>query len=322
MGQVSNDGHLRFIGVVAGMGSGLTKVSVGQGFDTVKTRLQCSPPGLYNGALDCLTKIVRNEGIRALYKGASPPVIGWCAIDSVLLGSLHNYRLFLIRQGMTENKSGSDTRRLTLTAHGIAGLFAGWTSAPVATPIELVKVKLQLQRERLASDREFKNPIHCARRIIQVQGLPGLWTGLTGSLLFRSNFMWMFMSYEVLMRGFDELSGTRLEINDGLATFMSGGLASFSYWFMAIAADNVKSRMMAAPLDLPRQSVAAVAKRIYHEDGLKGFARGLTPILLRAFPVNASALFVYEGLMKLMNAEKSLTPTIKVSSGWTSSSIN
>ncbi|OCB88566.1 mitochondrial carrier [Sanghuangporus baumii] len=178
------------------------------------------------------------------------------------------------------------------------------TPAPVATPIELVKVKLQLQRERLASDREFKNPIHCARRIIQMQGVPGLWTGLTGSLLFRSNFMWMFMSYEVLMRGFGELSGTRLEINDGLATFMSGGLASFSYWFMAIAADNVKSRMMAAPLDLPRQSVAAVAKRIYHENGLKGFARGLTPILLRAFPVNASALFVYEGLMKLMNAEK------------------
>lgn len=62
--------------------------------------------------------------------------------------------------------------------------------------------------------------------------------------------------------------------------------------------------MMAAPLDLPRQSVISVAKRIHRENGLIGFARGLTPILLRAFPVNASALFVYEGLMKLMDAEK------------------
>ncbi|EJD04000.1 mitochondrial carrier, partial [Fomitiporia mediterranea MF3/22] len=271
--------------------------------------LQCSPPGTYKGALDCLTKTVRNEGIRALYKGATPPALGWTAIDSVLLGSLHNYRLFLIRHGMTERKPGSDVKRLTLPAHGIAALFAGWNSAIVATPIELVKVKLQMQRQRHANDREFKNPVHCVRRIVQTQGLSGLWTGLTGSLLFRSNFFWMFMSYEVLMRGFGRLEGTQFEISDGLSTFMSGGLASFGFWFMAIPADNVKNRMMAASLGSKRRSAITVAKEILRESGIRGFVRGLTPILLRAFPVNASALFVYEGLMKLMGAEKVRVPT-------------
>ena len=96
-------------------------------FDTVKTRLQCSPAGTYKGAIDCLLRTVRNEGILALYKGATPPAVGWTAIDSVLLGSLHNYRLFLMRQGMTEPVSGSEKRRLTIPAHGLAGLFAGWT---------------------------------------------------------------------------------------------------------------------------------------------------------------------------------------------------
>lgn len=62
--------------------------------------------------------------------------------------------------------------------------------------------------------------------------------------------------------------------------------------------------MMAAPLDSPRRSVASVARTILRESGPAGFYRGLTPILLRAFPVNASALFVYEGLMKIMGAEK------------------
>lgn len=65
-----------------------------------------------------------------------------------------------------------------------------------------------------------------------------------------------------------------------------------------------RSRMMAAPLNLPRQSATSVAKKIYQENGVRGFFRGLTPILLRAFPVNASALFAYEGLMRLMGAEK------------------
>lgn len=67
------------------------------------------------------------KSIFALYKGSTPPAIGWTAIDSVLLGSLHNYRLFLIRHGMTELKPETETKRLTIPAHGIAGLFAGLT---------------------------------------------------------------------------------------------------------------------------------------------------------------------------------------------------
>lgn len=99
-----------------------------------------------------------NQGFFALYKGATPPAAGWAAIDSVLLGSLHNYRLFLLRHGMTELPPQSGIPRLTLFAHGVAGLFAGWTrypnqiisilrhpnrvlshSAILATPVELLK---------------------------------------------------------------------------------------------------------------------------------------------------------------------------------------
>ena len=77
--------------------------------------------------MDILTQTLRNEGFFALYKGATPPAVGWAAIDSLLLGSLHNYRLFLFRHGMTENVPNTDTRRLTILAHGFAGLFAGLT---------------------------------------------------------------------------------------------------------------------------------------------------------------------------------------------------
>ena len=69
-----------------------------------------------------------------------------------------------------------------------------------------------------------------------------------------------FASYKILMRAFNGLSGTRFEvrqgfhirvmqltrfsfsnqINEWLSTFMSGGLSSFSYWFMGIPADNIK----------------------------------------------------------------------------------
>lgn len=312
----ANNSELRIVGAFAGIGSGLTKVAVGHGFDTVKTRMQCSPPGTYHGAMDVLTRTVRNEGILALYKGAPPPAVGWAVIDSVLLGSLHNYRLFLLSSGMTEICPTTGQPRLTLFAHGLAGLFAGLTSATVATPVELLKVKLQLQSQKSISDRQFKGPIDCARQIIRAQGILGMWSGFTGSLAFRSNFFWFFLSVEGLMRLFSRLRGTPLEISTGPANFLSGGLASFAYWGMAIPADNIKNRMMSYPHPLPypssrseaaliqKPSFSQVARRIYVLEGPAGFFRGLGPCLLRAFPVNASALFVYEGLMVVMGAEK------------------
>jgi Mitochondrial carrier protein len=103
----------------------------------------------------------------------------------------------------------------------------------------------------------------------------------------------------------------------------TGGLGSFTFWFFGIPADNVKkyvirkpsysphipnahlsSRIMGRSLDVPPISALRVAEDIYRNLGWRGFYRGLTPCFLRAFPANASALFVYEGLMKGLKAEK------------------
>lgn len=106
---------------------------------------------------------------------------------------------------------------------------------------------------------------------------------------------------------------------------------------MAIPADNIKkcvtilqvqypmdltapcSRMMAYPYPSPyphpsptasiaKPSLVRVVREIALRDGYAGFSRGLGPCLLRAFPVNASAYFVYEGVMRLLDAEKVRPP--------------
>jgi solute carrier family 25 (mitochondrial carnitine/acylcarnitine transporter), member 20/29 len=55
---------------------------------------------------------------------------------------------------------------------------------------------------------------------------------------------------------------------------------------------------------MTRPSFLLIARRIYTRDGLGGFFRGLGPCFLRTFPVNASAIFVYEGIMRALGAEK------------------
>ncbi|KAK2840529.1 hypothetical protein FQN49_006190, partial [Arthroderma sp. PD_2] len=79
-------------GFVAGVFSGIAKLAVGHPFDTIKVRLQTTKSTHFTGPLDCLLQTVRNEGVTALYKGATPPLMGGMVMDSVMLGSLTLYR--------------------------------------------------------------------------------------------------------------------------------------------------------------------------------------------------------------------------------------
>ncbi|KAJ7092650.1 mitochondrial carrier [Mycena epipterygia] len=318
----------RLYALGAGFASGLTKVAVGHGFDTVKTRVQLNPIFRNESAVHVLMTTIRREGFTALYKGVTPPAVGWAAIDSVLLGSLHNYRLFLFHNGMTEDPTGTGPR-LTLLAHGVAGLFSGLTSAPLATPFELLKVRLQLQMQKSASDRQFKGPIDCANQLVRTQGLLGLWTGLSGGLLFRAHFFYMFLAFEACMRGLSKLNGTPYEVctpyppalrfltlwtkpSVGIANLISGGAASLCFWTLAIPFDRTKNQMMSHPYPTPypesrsanRPSFISVARQIHASEGLRGFYRGIGPCFIRAFPSNACAFFVYEGILRALGAEQ------------------
>lgn len=57
------------VDLVAGSVAGAAQVIVGQPLDTIKTRAQTSPHGMFKGPMDILTQTVRKEGILALYKG-------------------------------------------------------------------------------------------------------------------------------------------------------------------------------------------------------------------------------------------------------------
>jgi len=86
-------------GFVAGVFSGIAKLSgthffalttpkkltlaVGHPFDTVKVRLQTTEKSQFRGPVDCFLQTVRKEGFAGLYKGATPPLVGWMFMDSV-----------------------------------------------------------------------------------------------------------------------------------------------------------------------------------------------------------------------------------------------
>ncbi|KAI9316845.1 mitochondrial carrier domain-containing protein [Dichotomocladium elegans] len=278
----------RFRGFAAGVVSGITKLSVGHPFDTVKVRLQTSTKDRFKGPLDCLMQTVRKEGVRALYKGATPPLVGWMFMDSIMLGTLHNARL------IQQSWNGPE-KPLSVFQHGLAGLAGGLTVSFVATPVEQVKARLQVQYD--AATKVYTGPIHCATQLVRNNGITALWQGLLPTMLFRSWFFVFWASYDVFTR---ELK--KFNISDGSITFIAGGMSATCFWLGAFPSDTVKNRYMTQPDVHPRKypTAMSVAKHIYRADGLLGFYRGFLPSFLRAFPTNAAAVFMFETVMRLL----------------------
>ncbi|KAE8379849.1 alpha-1,6 mannosyltransferase subunit [Aspergillus bertholletiae] len=278
-------------------------------FDTVKVRLQTSKDGHFKGPLDCVLQTVRKEGVSGLYKGATPPLVGWMVMDSVMLGSLTLYRRLLhenifsmpeIRR-ITPFAKYQDQNTLPSFGHGIAGIMAGTTVSFIAAPVEHVKARLQIQYAADKSQRLYSGPIDCIRKIVRTHGLSGLYRGLYATIFFRSFFFFWWGSYDVLSRWMRE----RTELSTPAINFWAGGISAQLFWLTSYPSDVVKQRLMTDPMggalgDGQRQfrwwKDAAVA--VYRERGWRGYWRGFVPCFLRAFPANAMALVAFEGVMR------------------------
>jgi solute carrier family 25 (mitochondrial carnitine/acylcarnitine transporter), member 20/29 len=291
-------------GFMAGAFSGMAKCTVGHPFDTIKVRMQTCTPDQFKGPLDCLMRTIRNEGIGAVYKGVTPPLVGWLAMDSVMLGSLNLYRKMLrddVPQANFLHREESGKRVLRSFGHGIAGTMAGSTVCVIATPVEHIKARLQVQYAANKADRLYHGPIDCLKKIYSAHGIRGLYHGFPATLVFRSFFFFWWGSYDLFSRF--------LHKNSSLSTpainFWAGGASAQIFWITAYPSDVVKQRIMTDPLGgrlndgvrkFPRWIDAARA--VYSEFGWRGYWRGFVPCFLRAFPANACALLAFESVMR------------------------
>ncbi|KAH7385936.1 mitochondrial carnitine/acylcarnitine carrier protein [Pyrenochaeta sp. MPI-SDFR-AT-0127] len=283
-------------GFVAGVFSGIAKLSVGHPFDTVKVRLQTTDTSQFKGPLDCLLQTIRKEGVTGLYKGATPPLVGWMFMDSIMLGSLSVYRRVLNDSFFNPPRHGESQNKLPIVGHAAAGTMAGWTVSFIAAPVEHVKARLQVQYAADKSKRLYKGPIDCLTKIYKGHGVRGVYHGLSATLLFRTFFCFWWGTYD--------LFSTQLKAHTSLSTpainFWAGGLSAQIFWITSYPSDVVKQRIMTDPLGpdrkFPRWRDAA--KAVYREKGWRGYWRGFVPCFLRAFPANAMALVAFEGVMR------------------------
>lgn len=69
---------------------------------------------------------------------------------------------------MMQQKWNGD-KPLTVFQHGLAGLAGGLTVSFVATPVEQIKARLQVQYD--ATTKTYKGPIDCIQKVVNFSSI-------------------------------------------------------------------------------------------------------------------------------------------------------
>ncbi|CAG98589.1 uncharacterized protein KLLA0_F17864g [Kluyveromyces lactis] len=279
--------------VFSGTVGGVAQVLVGQPFDIIKVRLQTMPGNAT--AWEAITDLVKYEGFMGFYKGTMAPLVGVGACVSCQFGineAMKRYFRDLNRsRGIYDNT-------LSLGQYYTCGFVSGSANALLATPIEHVRIRLQLQKEALAN-AEYKSTLDCTEKLLK-QG--SLMRGFTATLMRTSHgFGIYFLTYETLIAS-QLAHGFRREDISAWKACMFGALSGAFFWAMTYPFDVVKSVMQADKLVNPAYgtNVVQVAKNIYRERGLRAFTKGFMPTMLRSLPVNGATFAAFEVTMQML----------------------
>lgn len=277
--------------ILAGTFSGIAQVLVGQPFDITKVRLQTSKG--HTTAFHVVSDLVKNEGLRAFYKGTLAPLVGVGACVSCQFGCNESMKRYF------RARNGSNLQPLSLGQYYVCGAVSGAANAFLATPIEHVRIRLQLQRKALTSS-EYHGAVDCFRKLVK-QGK--LMRGLSATLMRTSHgFGVYFLSYEYMCNS-QARKGIKREDIPTWKVCGFGAMAGALFWAMTYPVDVVKSVMQSDSLTKPQHgsNVFQVARALYKESGLRVFVKGFTPTMMRSLPVNGATFAAFEIAMRILN---------------------
>ncbi|XP_052768864.1 mitochondrial 2-oxodicarboxylate carrier-like [Mya arenaria] len=280
---------------VAGGCAGFVEVSIMHPLDLIKTRFQIQrgpgDPHHYTSLADCFRKIYRTEGFLAFYKGILPPLLAETPKRATKFFTFERYKNVLAYSGYLPQS----------WVFALAGLGSGLTEAVVINPFEVIKVKLQAERNQF---KEQKSTYATAREILRKHGFgsQGLGKGMTSTLGRHGVFNMVYFGFYHNIKGIiPENEDPTLEI---LRRFTIGVMSGILGSVINIPFDVAKSRIQGpqpVPGEIKYRKCFATIATVYREEGFFALYKGLLPKILRLGPGGAIMFLVYEHVFDWLN---------------------
>ncbi|KAJ5149453.1 hypothetical protein N7448_001031 [Penicillium atrosanguineum] len=329
-------------GAFAGVASGIVTCPL----DVIKTKLQAQggfsrraaqsgeTKALYRGMLGTGKVIIREDGLRGLYQGLGPMLMGYLPTWAVYLAIYDKSREYFYEE------TGS-----WWLSRGYASVTAGACSTIVTNPIWVIKTRLMSQslkqnNEGARAPWQYSGTLDAARKMYRIEGFRSFYSGLTPALLGLSHVAIQFPLYEYLKMAFTGYSigehpnnGSSHWIGISCATFLSKICASTITYPHEVLRTRLQTQQRSAPA--PSSEEIAFRGGLHHphdrgqprvfsssdgmplrpryagmfrtcqtilkEEGWTAFYSGIGTNLFRAVPAAMTTMLTYEYLRKLMH---------------------
>ncbi|CAH9074386.1 unnamed protein product [Cuscuta europaea] len=249
----------------------------------------------FKGMLDCIVRIVREEGFLSLWRGNGSSVIRY--YPSVAL----NFSLKDLYRNILHNNYDKGHFLAGPSANFIAGAAAGCTTLVIIYPLDIAHTRLAADLGR-TDMRQFRGISHFLRTIHDKDGIRGVYRGLPASL------HGMIVHRGLYFGGFDTLKDMMM---------ISSSKPEVALWKRWVAAQGVTTLagLLSYPLDTVRRRMMMQSgsgappmyrntldcwKKIYKMEGPASFYRGALSNVFRSVGA-AAVLVLYDEVKKFMD---------------------
>ncbi|POR35050.1 Mitochondrial carrier protein RIM2 [Tolypocladium paradoxum] len=205
-----------WVHLTAGVAAGVATSTATNPIWMVKTRLQLDKNvsersggamhRQYRNSYDCVRQIIRDEGVRGMYKGMSASYLG--VVESTMQWALYEQlKAYLARRELRIERSGREKtwwdRAVDWTSKAGAAGGAKLVAAVLAYPHEVARTRLRqapMDNGRL----KYTGLMQCFKLVWKEEGMMGLYGGLTPHLMRTvPSAAIMFGMYEGILRLFN-----------------------------------------------------------------------------------------------------------------------
>ncbi|GMT05647.1 hypothetical protein PENTCL1PPCAC_27821, partial [Pristionchus entomophagus] len=275
--------------LLGGLSGGVLSTLICHPMDLLKIRYSANEGSSfrpqYSSYLDAARQITKAEGVRGLYQGLSPNIIG-CALS---------WGAFLhVNDWIRERVRSSAPSTISSSSHltNFACAYASGVSVMCFTnPIWLVKTRLCLQYE--SGVKKYDGMVDCMQKIVREEGARGLYKGFVAGLLGASHGAAQMMIYthlkerRALQLGFER--SAQLPLTD---YFFFSTLSKVLAVTMTYPYQVVRTRMQ--DHNAVYSGVWNTLKRTVQGEGVAGLYKGLLMANIRTLPATVIVFMTYE----------------------------
>ncbi|KAK7747145.1 Mitochondrial oxaloacetate carrier protein [Diatrype stigma] len=256
-------------------------------------------PHHYRGPFHGVSVIVRNEGVRGLYRGLGCAYVYQILLNGCRLGFYEPMRQGLNALLLRGNGATGTAQAQNLAINMFCGASSGVLGAAAGSPFFLVKTRLQSYSPSrpVGTQHRYRNAIDGTSQIYRTEGVAGLYRGV-GAAMIRTGFgssvqlPTYFFAKRRLVRHLGMEEGALLHL-------ASSTVSGFVVCCVMHPPDTIMSRMYNQHGNLYKGVFDCLGKTIKTE-GFLAIYKGFLPHLARILPHTILTLSLAEQTNKLI----------------------